>query len=203
MVQGSNPCGPTNTGLARAENGGDRERTAEFRVRVRNVIYSLNSPHSMAQEPHVSKKLPAILIGDADKDNSSHMERQLRRAGVKNPVLAFENGDDLLAYLSEAATRDDPMPCALLLDPRMPGANGYDPVRWIRREKGGTSVVVAIFTTSDDEVEAESASELGVEHFLKKHADLGSLVSVMSRACGCQTPEVVPPPAILPVAPAT
>jgi CheY-like chemotaxis protein len=158
----------------------------------------------MAEETPVPKELPPILIGDADSDNASHMERQLRRAGVRNPVVTFQNGDDLLAYLSEAATHEAPMPCALLLDPRMPGANGYDPVRWIRREKGGTDVLVAIFSSAEDEDEVESASELGVEHFLKKHADLGSLAAVVGRVCGCPvSPDDVPPPAILPVAPAT
>ena len=84
------------------------------------------------------------------------MERQLRRAGVKNPVMVFRNGDDLHAFLVDAGQNDACAPCVLLLDPRMPGANGYDPVRWVKREKCGAEMLVAIFSSPDqpDEVEA-------------------------------------------------
>lgn len=67
----------------------------------------------------------AVVIADADEENASHVERQLRRAGVKNPVIIFKNGDDLHAFLADAAQTKTPAPCVLFLDPRMPGANGY------------------------------------------------------------------------------
>src|SRR5688572_12745709 len=120
-------------------------------------------------------KQKPIIIADADPENASHVERQLRRAGVNNPIVVFHNGDDLHAFLADAAQNDACAPCVLLLDPRMPGANGYDPVRWVKREKCGANMLVAIFSSPDQPDEIESATELGVTLFLKKLPDLSSL----------------------------
>jgi CheY-like chemotaxis protein len=127
-----------------------------------------------------------IIIADADAENASHVERQLRRAGIKNPVVVFQNGDDLNAFLADAAQNDLCAPCVLLLDPRMPGANGYDPVRWVRREKCGAAMLVAIFSSPDQPDEVESAAELGVTLFLKKLPDLSSLSTIVTHLVGGQ-----------------
>jgi CheY-like chemotaxis protein len=152
-----------------------------------NIPFNLKS--NMAEVPQLPDPQQPILIADADDENSSHLERQLRRAGVKNPVISFHNGDDLHAFLADAATHDNPAPCILFLDPRMPGANGYDPVRWVRREKCGSEILVAIFSSNEAADEVEVASELGVTLFLKKHADLGSLSAVVEHVCGPQSAE--------------
>ena len=139
-------------------------------------------------ESHTPDESQAVLVADADRENASHLERQLRRAGVKNPIKSFENGDDLHAYLTEAVVRSQPMPCVLFLDPRMPGANGYDPIRWVRREKSLAGVKVVVFSNTNHPEEIESAGELGVHLFLKKHPDLSSLSTIVDHLCGVQTP---------------
>ena len=127
-----------------------------------------------------------VVIADDDAENASHVERQLRRAGIKNPVVIFQNGDDLHAFLADAGESESLGPCVLFLDPRMPGANGYDPVRWVRREKCGSEMLVAIFSSPDHPDEVEIASELGVHLFLKKHPDLTSLSAVIAHLGGTQ-----------------
>ena len=131
-----------------------------------------------------------IVIADADAENASHVERQLRRAGVKNPIVVFQNGDDLHTFLADAGQNDACVPCVLLLDPRMPGANGYDPVRWVKREKCGAEMLVAIFSSPDHPDEVESATELGVTLFLKKLPDLNSLSTIVVHLGGMPPAEV-------------
>src|SRR5688500_576251 len=133
----------------------------------------------MSESPYPPQDNQPIIIADAEEEHACHVERQLQRAGVKNPVITFQNGDDLHAYLADAAQKDSPAPCVLFLDPRMPGTNGYDPIRWLRREKGGSEIFIAIISATDEPDEVESANELGVQLFLKKHADLASLSAVI------------------------
>ena len=149
--------------------------------------------------PHRPDVAQPIVIADAEEDNAAHVERQLRRSGVKNPVVTFQNGDDLHMFLADAAQKDSPAPCVLFLDPHMPGANGYDPVRWARREKGGREILVAIFSSSEQPDEREVAQELGVQLFLKKHSDLAGLAPIVeflggSLPTGMAPPELPPAP---------
>ena len=133
----------------------------------------------MSDSPQPPSPEQLIVIADADEENASHVERQLQRAGVKNPVATFKDGDDLHAYLAEAGQKEAPGPCVLFLDPRMPGANGFDPVRWMKREKCGNTMLVAVFSSPDEPDELETASELGVSMFLKKHPELTALAPVV------------------------
>ena len=132
-----------------------------------------------------------VLIADSDDSNVQHIERQLRRAELTNPVVQFSNGDDLLAFLGTAVEKPDPKPGVLFLDPKMPGANGYDPVRWLLREKSLSDVKVAIISAGSDPEETKSAAELGIDLFLKKHPDLGSLAPIIEhlrRSSGTTAP---------------
>ena len=124
-----------------------------------------------------------VIIADSDETNASHLERQLRRAGLKQPVMTFRNGDDLHSFLT-ALEQGHATPCVMFLDPSMPGANGLDPVRWIRREEHLSATEVVIFADAEDPDVAESASELGVHLFLKKHPDLGALSEVVGHLGG-------------------
>lgn len=150
----------------------------------------------MSEPSRFPDKQQPIVIADADAENASHVERQLRRAGIKNPVVVFQNGDDLNAFLADARQNDLGAPCVLLLDPRMPGANGYDPVRWVKREKCGAEILVAIFSSPDQPDEIESATELGVTLFLKKLPDLSSLSTIVVHLGGVQPAEASSTPEV-------
>lgn len=133
-----------------------------------------------------------VVIADADESNASHVERQLRRAGIKHPAVTFQSGDDLHAFLAAAAQKDGALPCVLFLDPHMPGANGLDPVRWVRREESLNATEVVIFSSMDDPEFVESANALGVHHFLKKHPDLGSMAEIVAYLGGSEESEDLP-----------
>ena len=153
----------------------------------------------MPDSPQVPDESQPVIIADAEAENASHVERQLRRAGINNPVVTFENGDDLHAYLVDPAQKDEPAACVLFLDPKMPGANGYDPVRWIKREKGGNEILVVIFSATEKPEDEVSATELGVRHFVKKHAGLSSLSAVVEHLGGTPLAEPKPDSPALPV----
>jgi CheY-like chemotaxis protein len=144
----------------------------------------------MLEAPRSPGEKQPIIVADADEENARHLERQLRRAGVKNPVVRFSSGDDLGVFFVETALNDDPKPCVLFLDPRMPGANGYDPIRWAKRETCLNGMKMAILSFTETPEEIASASELGVQLFLKKHPDLTSLAPILEHLQGVRPAEV-------------
>lgn len=133
-----------------------------------------------------------VIIADGNESDASHLERQLRRAGVKQPVMIFRNGDDLHTFLTALEQTGGATPCVMFLDPSMPGANGFDPVRWIRREEKLSATEVVIFADAGDPHVADSASELGVHLFLKKHPDLGALSEIVGYLTGAGQDEDSP-----------
>lgn len=154
------------------------------------------------QPPSLAESRP-ILVADADEENARHIERQLRRAGIKNPVLSIKDGDDLHALFVSCGQSDDPKPCVLFLDPQMPGANGLDPVRWVKREECLGDLTIVLFSATGTAEEFENATELGVSLFVKKHPDLGSLSSLVNRLLGKppEERETVEPTEELPTVP--
>ena len=133
-----------------------------------------------------------VVIADADHRNVTHLERQLRDAGVKNPIVKFQEGVSLQSFLSDVASNEEPKPCVLFLDPRMPGANGYNPVRWIKGQPRLEGIKVVIFSSTNHPEEIESAGELGVHLFLMKNPDVSSLSVIVSHLCGMETAERQP-----------
>jgi CheY-like chemotaxis protein len=142
-------------------------------------------PDSSTPRPEENQ---AVVIADADRANVQHVERLLRRSGVKNPILSFGEGMELQAYLAGAA-QHGAHPCVLFLDPRMPGANGYNPIRWIRHDPVLREMKVVVFSSTNYPEEIEGAGELGVHLFLKKHPELNSLSTIVNHLCGVQQEE--------------
>jgi CheY-like chemotaxis protein len=134
----------------------------------------------------------SVLIADGDRENVEHIERLLRAAGVRNPIRAFAEADGLRAFLTAVAQEEAKKPCVLFLDPRMPKANGFDAVRWIRRHEHLADLKIVIFSSTNYPEEIESAGELGVHLFLKKHPDVSSLSTIVQHLCGVEAPERMP-----------
>ena len=143
-------------------------------------------------QPKTAENRP-ILVADANDDYARHIERQLRRAGINNPVVCIKEGDDLHALLVDCGQTDGPKPCVLFLDPHMPGANGFDPIRWVKREKCLDDLMVVVFVSEETPEELAIARELGVTVFLKKNPHLGSLSEIVEYLSG-------PPPHAAPLA---
>ena len=73
-----------------------------------------------------------ILIADDDAGHARLIEKNLQRAGLHNPILRFENGQDILDFLfgrGEGPKRMSDTPYLLLLDIRMPKVDGVEVLR--------------------------------------------------------------------------
>ena len=115
-----------------------------------------------------------ILIDDDDAGHARLIEKNLRRAGLHNPVLRFENGQDILDFLFRRGVGPHRAPgtsSLMLLDIRMPKVDGVEVLRQLKADSELRKLPVSMLTTTDDPREVARCHELGCGNYLVKPVD--------------------------------
>lgn len=123
-----------------------------------------------------------ILIADDDAGHARLIEKNLARAGLHNPILRFENGQQILDFLfrrGKGLHRETRRPYFLLLDIRMPKVDGVEVLRQIKADPELRKVPVCMLTTTDDPREVERCHELGCNSYLVKPVDYENFAVVI------------------------
>lgn len=131
----------------------------------------------------------AVLLVDDAAWNRKAVAGYLRQAGVS--VTQAAHGEEALRRLSEAPVWD-----AVIMDINMPGMNGLEATRAIRRSGGRhASVPVIGLTAHSDPVLLEEARRAGMNDFLTKPVDTELLRHVLLRWVRAARAEPVSPDA--------
>lgn len=117
-------------------------------------------------------QLPPILIADDEADDQFMLRHALLKAKVENPIITFNDGDDLLEFLNGENTASDvsnrAAPCLLFLDLNMPRMTGFDVLTNLARAKLGRGLKTVVVSSSSREEDAERARRLGASEYLIK-----------------------------------
>lgn len=126
-----------------------------------------------------------ILIAEDDTGHVRLIEKNLRRAGLHNPIHRFENGQEALDFFfgSEgvAAKRLRDTPYLLLLDIRMPKVDGVEVLRRIRNDEELRKMPVIMLTTTDDPREVERCHGLGCSNYIVKPVDYDKFAEAITQ----------------------
>lgn len=135
--------------------------------------------------PH--RAVTIIMIED-DAGHARLIEKNVRRAGVCNEIVAFDTGASALAYLEDPAQRG-PGPFLVLLDLNLPDISGVDVLARIKSDDMLRRAPVVVLTTTDDRHEVQRCYDLGANVYVTKPVDydaftqairqLGLFLSVM------------------------
>ena len=115
-----------------------------------------------------------ILIADDDAGHARLIEKNLQRVGLHNPVLRFENGQDILDFLfrrGPGPKRTPDTPYLLMLDIRMPKVDGVEVLRQLKADPELRKLPVSMLTTTDDPREVAHCHELGCSNYIVKPVD--------------------------------
>lgn len=115
-----------------------------------------------------------ILIADDDAGHARLIEKNLQRIGLHNPILRFENGQDILDFLfrrGKGPQRTTDTAYLLLLDIRMPKVDGVEVLRQIKADADLRKLPVTMLTTTDDPREVERCHALGCSNYIVKPVD--------------------------------
>jgi len=123
-----------------------------------------------------------ILLADDSAEDTFIIRQAFERAHVPNPLHAVSSGDEAISYLKAEgryANREEyPLPDLFLLDLKMPGLDGFDVLRWIRRQPGLGSMRVVVLTSSDQLHDVNQAYQLGANSFMVKPADFDNFIEL-------------------------
>lgn len=115
-----------------------------------------------------------ILIADDDAGHARLIDKNLRRAGLSNPILRFEDGQQILDFLferGEGPKLTNGTSYLLLLDIRMPKVDGVEVLRQVKAHAELRKIPVSMLTTTDDPREVERCHALGCNNYIVKPVD--------------------------------
>jgi CheY-like chemotaxis protein len=142
-----------------------------------------------------------LLIADDDAGHARLIEKNLRRAGLSNPILRFEDGQHILDFLfqrGDGQKRAAETPYLLLLDIRMPKVDGVEVLRQLKADAELRKIPVSMLTTTDDPREVERCHALGCNNYIVKPVDYEKFSEAMNKLglfiSLVQVPEIHPPP---------
>lgn len=126
----------------------------------------------------------AILVVEDNPADFFATERGLRKAGLANPIVHAESGEQALEYLhgtGSYAGQGEQRPGIVLLDINLPGLNGGEVLEKIRVDDRLKLIPVIMLTTSSDERDIQMAYRLGANSYIQKPVDLDGFMAALRR----------------------
>ncbi|MGH7971858.1 MAG: response regulator [Limisphaerales bacterium] len=124
-----------------------------------------------------------ILIADDDQNDAFLLKRAFLRAGINSPMNFVEDGEQAISYLEGRAPfadrREFPLPNLVFVDLKMPRMDGFDVLRWVRRQPGLKRLPVLVLSSSADFRDVDKAYDLGANAYAvkpSKHDELQALI---------------------------
>jgi CheY-like chemotaxis protein len=125
-----------------------------------------------------------ILLVEDREDDILLVRKAFERTSTNNPLQAVRDGEEAISYLAgegKFSNRAEyPLPWLVLLDLKMPRVDGFEVLKWIRKQPGFSSLIVVVLTSSEQIRDVNRAYQLGANSFMVKPLDFQNIVE-MSR----------------------
>jgi len=110
-----------------------------------------------------------ILIVEDDQGHYALAEYCLRKAGIQNEILWFEDGQKILDFLNgDGHPRKNGNKYIMLLDIKMPKLDGIEVLKKIKSDGQLMDISIIMLTTSEDQHIAAKCYDLGCDaHIIK------------------------------------
>jgi|SRR5437660_5295384 CheY-like chemotaxis protein len=126
-----------------------------------------------------------VLLAEDDPDDILLTQIAFEKARLANPLQVVQDGEEAIDYFKGAGKFSErlvyPLPILLLLDLKMPKANGFQVLEWLRKRSEFSRVPVAIMTSSDHDPHISRAYQLGADSYLRKPPDAVALLALVQR----------------------
>jgi len=127
---------------------------------------------------------PILQVEDEEND-VMFFKLAAEKAGMQRDIQVATDGQEAIDYLmghGKFADREAyPLPCLVLLDLRLPQMPGLDVLKFIRSQPQFNSIVVIVFTSSDQDSDVKAAYQHCANSYLVKPANHHDLVELVSQ----------------------
>jgi CheY-like chemotaxis protein len=141
------------------------------------------------------KRAPVIILAEDDDGHAGLIYNTLKRAGVTNDILHFEDGAKTLNYLFKRGDdfhREDDVSHVLLLDIRMPLVDGKEVIRQVRQDKELQQIPIIVVSTTDDQGEIEDCYSLGCLKYIVKPIQYNEFTETITQLGHYLLEDVIP-----------
>lgn len=128
--------------------------------------------------------LPTILIAEDDPNDLELMQRALAEVGLRNPVLTFGNGTQVIEHLKRCVqpeADDSKLPGLLFLDLHLPQIDGRGVIAWVKHHPVLRRLRVVVVSGSSAPADMHAAAGLGADRVLVKPAGNAVLAEEITR----------------------
>ena len=118
------------------------------------------------------KQSVVIMLVEDDDGHRLLIRENLRAGGIVNDILEMRDGQQALDYLTRRGQYQDPVksprPGLILLDIKMPKADGYAVLEKIKADTQLRLIPVLMLTSTEDQVEVNRCYALGANSYVVK-----------------------------------
>ncbi|MCL6705761.1 response regulator [Pseudomonas sp. R2.Fl] len=129
----------------------------------------------------MGKEVTIVMIED-DEGHARLIEKNVRRAGVNNEIIAFTTGNGALDYLlgkDRSGIESIDRYLLILLDLNLPDMSGTDILEKVKSNPHTRRLPVVILTTTDDEREIQRCYDLGANVYITKPVDYDNFANAI------------------------
>ena len=115
-----------------------------------------------------------IAMIEDDEGHARLIEKNLRRAGVPNEIVALPDGAGAIAFLfgpDGTGLVNKGRPMLILLDLNLPDMSGVDILKRVKQNQHLRLLPVVVLTTTDDKNEIQRCYDLGCNAYITKPVD--------------------------------
>lgn len=112
--------------------------------------------------------LRTIVLVEDNPDDERLTLRALRRGKISNEILVAHNGEEAL----ELIFAQNPLPCVVLLDLKLPKIDGLEVLRSLRQTEMTRLLPVVMLTSSSEERDIIESFSLGANSYVRKPVDI-------------------------------
>jgi CheY-like chemotaxis protein len=124
-----------------------------------------------------------ILLVEDNPSDVGLTQRALEKSHIANELVVAEDGQEALDYLFGGAplmgSKMNELPALILLDLKLPKADGLQVLRRIRADDRTSRLPVVILTTSSEELDITQSYDLGANSYIRKPVDFKQFVEAV------------------------
>ncbi len=128
--------------------------------------------------------LAPILLIDDSEDDRFFLKRLLKKAGVANPTLSFDDAREAVKYLERGKGEPEPRiwPSVIFTDLKMPSMSGFEFAEWLRNQAPPSYVWLVVVSGSNESSDRERAIALGAKCYFVKFPLVEALAAMVGLA---------------------
>ncbi len=127
----------------------------------------------------MKKRQPTILVVEDDPNDQFMLKRGFKKIGVTTPIHVVNNGLEAISYMmgeGEFADRSRfCYPTFVMTDLKMPGADGFAVLEFLRKNPEWAVIPTIVFSASSDLDDIKKAYMLGASSYHVKPASSSAL----------------------------